>query len=147
MGGQYVGAIVRRREDPRLLTGAGAFVDDLKAAGAAHVAIVRSTRAHAGLVRIGLDAARRRPGVAGAWAFADLADVLRPLPVSGIAPAPLQARVGFQVKTAVQYPLARGKVRYVGEPVAVVAAADPYAAHDAAEAVAVEYEPRPAVVD
>ena len=147
MSGPYVGAIVRRREDRRLLTGAGWFVDDIKVAGCLHAAVVRSPHAHARVRAIDLDAARRATGVIGAWAFGDLAGTLTPLPISGVAPAPLQARVGFQVKTAAQYPLAAGKVRYVGEPVAVVVASDPYAAEDALERVRADYETLPAVLD
>ena len=69
-------------------------------ADAVHAAIVRSPHAHARITRVDLEGCRQHPGVAGAWAFADLAAILKPLPISGMAPAPLQARVGFQVKTA-----------------------------------------------
>jgi carbon-monoxide dehydrogenase large subunit len=85
--------------------------------------------------------------VAGAWAFEDFPGALKPLPISGLAPAPLQARVGFQVKTAAQYPLASGAARYAGEPVAVLLARDPYAAQDALDLARVSYDARPAVLD
>jgi carbon-monoxide dehydrogenase large subunit len=78
---------------------------------------------------------------------ADLAPLLRPLPVAGVPPPPLQERVGFRVRTAPQWALAAEVVRYVGEPVAVVVAGDPYAAEDALELIEVDYEPLPAVID
>src|SRR5581483_2511943 len=147
VSGRYVGAVVRRREDPRLLTGRGRFVDDLRVAGCLHAAIVRSPHAHARLGAVRLDRARAHAGVVACFAHADLVDLLRPLPVAGVPPGPLAARVGFRVKTAPQLPLATGKVRYVGEPVAVVVAADRYVAEDATERVEVDYAPLPPVVD
>jgi len=147
VSGRYVGAVVRRREDPRLLTGRGRFVDDLRVAGCLHAAIVRSPHAHARLGAVRLDRARAHTGVVACFAHADLADLLCPLPVAGVPPGPLAERVAFRVKTAPQLPLATGKVRYVGEPVAVVVAADRYVAEDATERVEVDYAPLPPVVD
>ena len=83
----------------------------------------------------------------GCFTYADLAPPLRPLPLAGAPPPPLQARVGFSLKTAAQLPLAHERVRYVGEPVAVVVASDAYAAEDARDLIEVDYEPLPAVVD
>lgn len=147
MSGRYVGAVVRRREDRRLLTGQGRFVDDLRAPGALHAVLVRSPHAHARVRAVRTDRARGQPGVVACFTHADLADVLRPLPVAGTPPPALQARVGFRLRPAPASPLATGVVRHVGEPVAVVLAADAYAARDAAEVVEVEYEPLPAVLD
>jgi carbon-monoxide dehydrogenase large subunit len=147
VGGKYVGAIVRRREDPRLVTGGGQYVDDLRVAGCLHAAILRSPHAHARLVAVRTEPARRQPGVVACFAFDDLADALRPLPVAGAPPGPLQSRVGFRLKTADQLPLASGRVRYVGEPIAVVVAEDRYLAEDALELIEVDYAPLPAVVD
>jgi carbon-monoxide dehydrogenase large subunit len=147
VGGKYVGAAVRRREDPRLLTGGGRYVDDIRVAGCLHAAIVRSPHAHAGLSRVGLERARRHPAVVAGYAFDDLAATLPPLPAAGVPPGPLAARVGFRVRSASQFPLATGKVRYVGEPVAIVLATDRYAAEDALDLVEVDYAPLPAVVD
>jgi carbon-monoxide dehydrogenase large subunit len=147
VGGKYVGAIVRRREDPRLLTGRGRYVDDLRVPGCLHAAIVRSPHAHARIRAVRLDRARAHPGVVAGFAYEDLAGLLPPLPVAGAPPPALQARVGFRVKTADQLPLARGAVRYVGEAVAVLVATDRYAAEDALELVDVDYEPLPAVAD
>ena len=146
MGAKYVGAIVRRQEDPRYLTGRGRFVDDLTAAGCLHAAVLRSPHAHARIVSIRTEAARACPGVAAVFTFDDLTG-LRPIPEAGVAPPPLKARVGFQVRSAQQYPLVRDKARYVGEPVALVVADNRYAAEDALEQIEVRYEPLPAIVD
>ena len=85
MSGRYVGAAVRRHEDPRLLAGRGRFVDDLPAAGCLHAAMVRSARAHARLVAVRLDRARAHPSVAACLAQDDLAGALRPLPAGASA--------------------------------------------------------------
>jgi carbon-monoxide dehydrogenase large subunit len=147
MGARYVGAEVKRREDPRLLTGRARYVDDFRPPGCLHAAILRSPHAHARIRGIRMDRARAHPAVIGCFAHADLGPALRPLPLAGAPPPPLQARVGFRVKTAAQPPLAQDRVRYVGEPVAVVVATDPYAAEDALEWIDVDYEPLPAVAD
>jgi len=142
VGAKYVGAIVRRQEDPRYLTGRGRFVDDLAPAGCLHAAVLRSLHAHARIAAIRAGAARAWPGVAAVFTFDNLTG-LRPIPEAGVAPPPLKARVGFQLRSAQQYPLARDKVRYVGEPVAVVVADDRYAAEDALGLIGVAYEPLP----
>jgi carbon-monoxide dehydrogenase large subunit len=147
VSGRYVGARVRRREDPRLVAGQGRFVDDLRVAGCLHAAILRSPHAHARIAAVRTDAARRGPGVVACWTSEDLPAATRPLPIAGVPPAPLQARVGFRLRTAPQLPLARGVVRYVGEAVAVVVATDRYAAEDALERIEAAYEPLPAVAD
>ena len=147
VGAKYVGAEVKRREDPQLLTGRGRYVDDLRPTGCLHAAILRSPHAHARIRGIRLDRARAHPAVVGCFAYADLGSLLRPLPLAGAPPPPLQARVGFRLKTAAQLPLVHDRVRYVGEPVAVVLAADPYAAEDALELIDVDYEPLPAIAD
>jgi carbon-monoxide dehydrogenase large subunit len=147
VGGQYVGAIVRRREDPRFLTGRARFVEDVRVPGCLHAVILRSPHAHARIVAVRTDRARAHPAVVACLAHDDLAAALRPLPIAGVPPPQLQERVGFRVKAAPQLALARGKVRYVGEPVAVVVATDRYAAEDALELVEVAYEPLPVVVD
>ena len=146
MGAKYVGAIVRRQEDPRYLTGRGRFVDDMSPAGCLHAAVLRSSHAHARLAAIRTEAARACPGVAAVFTFHDLTG-LRPIPEAGVAPPPLKARVGFQLRSALQYPLARDKVRYVGEPVALVVAESRYAAEDALERIEVDYDPLPVIVD
>ncbi len=140
--GPSVGRSVPRKEDPRLLRGRGRFTADLDAAGQAHLRVVRSPVAHARLVHIDCAAAAGLPGVV---AVATAADILADL---GSVPAiPVRLPVGGRrFEQHLQPVLAGGVVRYVGEPVAVVVAADPYTAEDAAEAVAVDYEDLPAVL-
>jgi aerobic carbon-monoxide dehydrogenase large subunit len=147
MGTKYVGAPVKRREDPRLLTGRGRYVDDLRVAGCLHAAVLRSPHAHARIRSIRLDRLRAHSGGIHAFTYRDLQDVLRPLPLAGSPPPPLQARVGFRLKTAIQHALAVDRVRHVGEPVAVVVAPDAYLAQDALDLIDVDYEPLPAVAD
>src|SRR5262245_12617126 len=147
MATRYVGASVRRREDPRLLAGRGRFVDDLPAPGCLHAAVLRSPHAHARIRGIRLERARAHPGVVACFTHSDLQDVLRPLPLAGSPPPPLQARVGFRLKAAVQHALATDRVRHVGEPVALAVAIDPYVARDALDLIDVDYEPLRAVAD
>jgi carbon-monoxide dehydrogenase large subunit len=135
----HVGSRARRVEDGRLLRGAGRFVDDLSSFGQLHLRVARSASAHARLVRVGLDAARELPGVHVALAAADLPE-LPPIPLRlGPFDEPLEDHL--------QPILARDEVRYVGEPVAVVLAEDPYLAEDAAELVEIELDPLDVVLD
>ena len=132
-------AAVRRREDPRLITGAGAFVDDLRVPDCLHAAFLRSPHAHARVRAIDVSAARKAPGVRAVVTAADLGAANAPMPVYAPHPAlPVPCRIR---------PLATDVVRFVGEPVAAIIADDPYRAHDALELVRVEYEPLPALVD
>ena len=147
ISGKYVGATVRRREDPRLLTGGGRYIDDVRVDGCLYAAIVRSPHAHARLMAVRLDAARRHPGVVACFAFADLEAVLRPLLTAGVPAPPLQERVGFEMRVARQLPLATGKVRYVGEPIAVVIADTASTGEDARALVEAEFLPLTAVTD
>ena len=134
-----VGRSVRRVEDARLLRGAGRFVDDVDRPGQVWMRVVRATSAHARLVGVDTAAAREAPGVHAVLTAADLAPVPR-IPVRlGPFDEPLDAFL--------QPVLADGAVRYVGEPVAVVVADDPYAAEDAAELVDPELEPLDVVLD
>ncbi|MBI5628024.1 MAG: xanthine dehydrogenase family protein molybdopterin-binding subunit, partial [Candidatus Rokubacteria bacterium] len=135
---RYTGASVRRVEDPRLVSGRGRYLDDVRLHGLLHAAFVRSLHAHARLLRVDSTAALATRGVAAALTAHDLAG-------SDLALSPRLEAPGF-VPTS--WPaLASSRVRFVGEPVAVVAASDPYAAADGCEAVVVEYEPLPALSD
>jgi len=135
---EHAGA-VRRREDPRLITGAGEFVDDFRVDGCLHAAMLRSPHAHAQIRSIDVSAARRAPGVIGAFVAADLGSAGEPIPIYAPHPAlPVPCRLR---------PLAADRVRFVGEPVAVVIADDPYRAYDAVDLIRVEYEPLPPIVD
>src|SRR6266478_151156 len=147
MGAKYFGAAVRRLEDPRFLRGEGRFVDDVTLPGVLHAAFLRSPHAHATIVSIRTDAAKTKPGVVAVFTHADLARWMKPLPLFGTAPPGLAAAVKFEVRQAAQYPLAKERVRYVGEIVAMVVADDRGRAEDAVEAIEVEYAPRPAAVD
>lgn len=135
---KLVGARVPRLEDPRLLAGAGRFADDVQPAGVLHLAFRRSDRAHARIRRIDVAAAAAMPGVAAVFAAADLEDFVRPLRAT--------SRMRSYQPTAM-FPLARDKVRYVGEPVVAVLAEDRYRAEDAAEAVEIDYEDLPPLTD
>ncbi len=137
MAQRLVGARVKRVEDPRLLTGRGAYVDDVSYPHQLHAAFLRSDVPHAVLRGIDVDAARRLPGVVAVFTAADLADHVRPLRQNG--PAGL--------RTPVFHPLASGKVRFVGDPIALVIAQDRYVAEDACDLITVEFEPLPVVVD
>ena len=131
----WVGQSVERVEDAALLTGLGRFIDDLGVRpGALHAAILRSPHAHALITGIDIEAARALPGVAAVITGAEIAAITTHL-ISGVK-APVDAR-----------PIATDRVRYVGEPVAVVVAADRYVAEDALDLIEVAYGPLPAIVD
>ena len=124
-----------------MITGRGNYMDDIALPGMLHAAIVRSPEAHATIVSIDKSAAEERPGVVAVFTGEDLAeDFARALPMVWDPP-------GVEIKTPEHWPLKRGEVKHVGDPVAVVVAASRYAAVDAAEDVIVEYDPKPAVVD
>ena len=108
-----------------------------------HAAFLRSDVAHARIRRIDVRAARARPGVVAVYTAADLGDYWRPGPL--LVPPPPIAGITFNQRT--QVPLARDKVRHVGEPLAVVIAESRYVAEDALADIAVELDPLPAVVD
>jgi len=135
---KFIGAPIKRLEDPRLLVGGGRYVDDLIRPGMAHAVFVRSPHAHARVV--GLDGRRAlaRPGVLGLVTAADLA---------GAPPIPLRQPGKPAHAAYLQPPLAGDTVRYVGQPVAVVVATDRAAAVDAGELVEIEYDVLPAPIE
>jgi carbon-monoxide dehydrogenase large subunit len=147
MGAKYFGASVKRKEDPRYLRGEGRFVDDIKLPGMLHVAFVRSPHAHARIAAIRTDAARRLPGVAHVFTFADLERWMKPLPLFGAIPPGLAARVAVTMKQPHQLALCRDEARHVGEIVAMVLAGSRAVAEDGCELVEVDYEPLPALSD
>ncbi|MGD8494677.1 MAG: xanthine dehydrogenase family protein molybdopterin-binding subunit [Gemmatimonadales bacterium] len=136
-----LGTEPRRNEDERLLTGAALFVDDVHLDGMLHVAFVRSDHAHGRLRGVDLRAVREHPGVVAAWAAEDLGDYWAPGPLL-VSPPPIE-RMTF--RSATQVPLAKEKVRHVGEPIAMVVARTRYEAEDAAALAYVDVEPLPAV--
>jgi carbon-monoxide dehydrogenase large subunit/6-hydroxypseudooxynicotine dehydrogenase subunit gamma len=133
-----IGERVRRKEDPRLLRGEGRYVADWYVEGELHAAVLRSPHAHARIRGIDASAARAAEGVV---------DVLLPKEVAHVERIPVRVQLQPIPSTFphLQPPLAQGKVKYVGEPVAVVVAASRYLAEDALELVEVDYEPLPAV--
>lgn len=138
--GRLIGSSIRRREDPALITGKGRYTDDLTLPGMAFAAIVRSPHAHARVKKIDTAAAAAHPGVVAVYTGADVA-------ASGIGGVVPTGWLLPGIKTPAHPILATETVRYVGDGVAVVVAADRYTARDAADLVTVEYEPLPAVVD
>jgi len=143
MTSQPIGQRTKRNEDPRLLTGRALFVDDIELPGMAHVAFLRSPYAHAHIRGIDVSLARQREGVFAVYTAEDLGAYWQPGPL--LVPPPPVEGMTFHQRT--QVPLAKGKVRHVGEPVAVVVAISRYVAEDALQDIAVDYEALPAVVD
>jgi carbon-monoxide dehydrogenase large subunit len=139
---RYFGKSLRRNEDKRLLTGRALFVDDVQLPGMLHVAFVRSDVAHGRLLSVDASAARERPGVVAVYTAEDLGEYWQPGPLL-LPPPPIEGTV-FHPRT--QVPLAKDKVRHVGEPIAVVVAESRYIAEDAAEDVYADIDSLPAVV-
>ena len=140
MTSRIFGSGIRRREDPRLITGQASYTDDIKLQGMAYAAIKRSPHAHARIRSVDTSAAQAAPGVLAVYTGADTDGVLNPIPCAWIPP-------DSDVK-AVDYPaIAKDVVRYVGDAVAVVVAETRYQAEDALELINVDYEPLPAVVN
>ncbi len=135
---QLVGSSVRRREDDRLLRGAGRFVADISLPGMLHMAIVRSARPHAVIQCIDPTAAVAQDGVALVLSGAEIASGVNPLPSIDLFP---------DSKPALMRALAIDRVRYVGEPIAIVVATNLEVAQSAARAINVEYEDLPVVLD
>src|SRR5271156_3032470 len=135
-----VGQSVPRKEDPMLLRGQGRYTDDVSLPGQAYMVMVRSQVAHGVIRSIDADAARKMPGVLGVYTATDL---------QGYGPlkcvVPFNNRDGTPMKKPLREALAKGKVRYVGDPVAFVVAETLLGAKDAAEAVTIDVEALPSV--
>src|SRR5579871_6184428 len=132
-----VGKKIRRREDPRLITGTATYVDDVKMPGMHHACIVRSTHAAARIKSVNVKPALERSGVVAVFTGADVKDL-------GSVPCVVQLP---GLRQPVHHVLAQDRVYYLGHPIAVVVATDRYVAADAADAVEVEYDVVPAVAD
>ena len=143
MSTRLLGQPIRRNEDPQLLTGRALFVDDVQLPGMLHAAFLRSDIAHGQLLSIDATAAHQRPGVVAVITADDLGDYWQPGPL--LVPPPPIADLVFHQRT--QVPLARGKVRHAGEPLAVVVAESRYLAEDALADIAVDIDFLDAVVD
>src|SRR3989442_11340361 len=137
---QMVGASIKRREDPRLVTGTGSYVDDISLTALVHMHVVRSSEAHARILGTETGGAKEADGVLAVLTGKDLKPELG---------APLPVTVCFvpDKKYPNHYPIAVDKVHYVGEPVAIVLASSRAAAEDAGERIDVKYESLPAVLD
>jgi carbon-monoxide dehydrogenase large subunit len=132
---KLVGERVKRREDPRLIQGRATYVDDIKLPGMLHLAFKRSDIAHGRIRSIDTSEAAAMPGVTLVMTGAQMAEFLPAMPIGTPFPSPDH------------YSMATDTVRYQGEPVAVVVAADRYLARDAADAIIIDYEMLPAVID
>ena len=135
--GAFIGASVRRREDPRLLTGAGRFVDDIDFTGQLHAQFVRSRVAFGQILEVDLEATRSVPGVVAAYSAEDLVMA----PITALLDRPIE-----QFRPTDMPVLAHDTVRFIGEPIAIVIARTPYAAEDGVEAARVEYTEHEAIV-
>jgi carbon-monoxide dehydrogenase large subunit len=133
----WIGQPLKRREDHRLLVGAGRYVDDLRPLGCAHVALLRSPHAHARIGRLDVEAARKAAGVVTVVTGADVRH-LAPMPVNRIMP---------DMRVPPHPIIAEHVVHAAGTPVAAVVAEDPYVARDALELIEVDYEPLPAAAE
>ena len=127
----YIGSRIKRKEDPRLLRGVGKYVGDIHRVGMVHAAILRSTHAHARISKVDTSQALRLEGVIGILTAADM---------PGLKTIPMRTGRIPGLERSQQFPIATTKVRYVGDPVAVVVAASRYIAEDAIELIDVAYE-------
>ncbi|HTI15638.1 MAG TPA: xanthine dehydrogenase family protein molybdopterin-binding subunit [Dictyobacter sp.] len=136
-----VGTPIKRREDPRLITGQATYVDDLKLTGMLYMAVLRSPYGHARILDINVDTALQHPGVRAVFTAQDLKNSVGNIPIA--APLPPHITNGMGRRGA----LAEGKVRFYGDPVAIVVAENRYIARDALDLIEIDYEPLPAAID
>jgi carbon-monoxide dehydrogenase large subunit len=136
----HVGRAMRRKEDPRLMTGKGRYVEDIGLPGMLWCAFVRSPEAHARIANIDAGAARARAGVVAVLTAADLEGLEAPLPLAFAPP-------GVEIRNPDHWPLAKETVNHVGDPVALIVGETRATAVDATEDVIVDYEPLPVVTD
>jgi carbon-monoxide dehydrogenase large subunit len=141
---KYIGKRIKRMEDARLLTGQALFVDDVDIPGMCHAAFLRSDYAHARIKSIDISVALQRPGVVAVYTAESMGEDWQPGPPL-VSPPPTVENVIFHSRT--QVPLVKDKIRYAGEPIAVVIAESRYIAEDAAEDIIVDIEPLEAVAD
>ena len=139
MAQTYIGASIKRREDIRFITGRGTYADDVKLPGMLHAAILRSSRAHAHIRSIDTTRAELIPGVVWIFTLKHIGELAVPVPMRMYKIAGLERYL--------QPLLAQDKVRYMGEPIAVALAESRYLAEDALDAIGVEYEDLPEVLD
>src|SRR5919112_664739 len=136
-----LGASIKRVEDPRFITGRGRYLDDIQLAGTVHLSILRSPYAHANIRSIDTSGAKAMPGVLAVFVGADIS--YNPLPFAW----PAGGASGIQNNVNMPRVLATDSVKWTGEGVAAVVAETPEQAFDALEAIDVDWDPLPAVVD
>ncbi len=140
MSTRIFGSGIRRREDPRLITGSATYTDDITLPDMVHAAMLRSEHAHAKITRIDTSQAASAPGVIAVYTGADIEDALAPMPCAWLLPE-------SDLKIAAYPCIAKDVVRYTGDIVATVVAETPYQAHDALALIEVDYEPLDVVID
>ncbi|MXY22973.1 MAG: molybdopterin-dependent oxidoreductase [Acidobacteria bacterium] len=140
MSTRIFGSGIRRREDPRLITGSATYTDDITLPGMVHAAMLRSEHAHAKITRIDTSKAAGAPGVVAVYTGADIEGALAPMPCAWLLP-------DSDLKIAAYPCIAKDVVRYTGDIVATVVAETPYQAHDALALIEVDYEPLEVVID
>ncbi len=140
MSTRIFGSGIRRREDPRLITGSATYTDDITLPGMVHAAMLRSDHAHAKITRIDTSRAASAPGVIAVYTGADIEGALAPMPCAWLLP-------DSDLKIAAYPCIAKDVVRYTGDIVATVVAETPYQAHDALALIEVDYEPLEVVID
>ena len=140
MSTRIFGSGIRRREDPRLISGTATYTDDIVLPGMLHAVMLRSPHAHAKITKIDTSRAASAPGVVAVYTAADTEGVLQPTPCAWLLP-------DSDLKVATYPCIAKDVVRYTGDIVAVVVAENRYQAYDALELIDVVYEPLPAVTD
>ncbi len=138
MSSKIFGSGIRRREDPRLVTGGAAYTDDITLPGMVYAAMLRSPHAHARIDDVDVSAAAAAEGVLAVYPGADTEDALQPVPTAWLLP-------DSDLQVAPYPAIAKDTVRYVGDIVAVVVAESRYQAYDALDLIAVDYDPLPAV--
>ena len=140
MSSRIFGSGIRRREDPRLITGSATYTQDIMLPGMVHAAMLRSSHAHARITRIDTEKAKAAPGVVAVYTGADIEGALQPMPCAWLLP-------DSELKIAPYPCIAKDVVRYTGDIVAVVVAERPGLAEDARDLIEVDYEPLPTVID
>jgi aerobic carbon-monoxide dehydrogenase large subunit len=142
--GKYFGQPIARLEDKHLLSGKAKFIDDIEIPGMLHAAFLRSDYAHAIIKKIDVSEARKHPGVVAVYTAEDFGDYWKPGPLQVPPPTAIK---GAQFNARPLVPIAKGKIRFSGEPVAVVIAESRYIAEDAIEDIIFDADPLPAVID
>ena len=144
---KMIGARIKRKEDPRFITGTGKYTDDVKLPGMVYLSLLRSDRASATIESINVDKAKALDGVVAVYTGKDLDGKMAPVPCGCVTPEGKHYSLLVDMKVPAFPVIAVDRVAFVGQNVAAVVARDPYIAQDAVEAIEVTYKDRPVVVD